>query len=316
MTDRNGHNNGVQPDFEKIAVQFPLQEREHVKRIWKKCARAKVKQTDITHDEVESALTEVHKRIERKQEIESDSPTRIYNWRWILAAATVLLVFGAGLFFVPKTVNAPYGEIANVTLPDGSEVELNSGSEIHYNRLFSLSNRKVSLNGEAFFSVQKGSLPFEVSANGSTVRVTGTKFNVRSWREDPGKETEVSVVEGSVRFYPENNLNRSVTIQPGQLSRLTTAIEKPTAPDSVSIDRIVAWRDHKFVFNEKPLIVVFRELERRFDMEIDLEAETMRNETVTTFYASAKSVETILKDICRVKGLSYAETANGYRVYR
>lgn len=316
MTDTTGHNNGEQPEFEKIAEQFLPEEKEQVQGIWEKSARAKTEQADITPDEVESALSEVHKRIKGGQEIRSDSSTRIYNWRWIMAAAMVLLIFGAGLFFVPKTVNAPYGEITSVTLPDGSEVELNSGSEVRYNRLFSLSNREISLNGEAFFSVQDGSLPFEVSANGTTVRVTGTKFNVRSWREDPGRETEVSVLEGSVRFYPEDDLARSVTILPGQLSRFTAKMEKPSAADSVSIDRVLAWRDHKFVFNERPLIVVFRELERRFGVEIGLEAEAMRHETVTTYYASTKNVETILEDICRVKGLRYAETANGYRVYR
>lgn len=318
MTDTTGHNDGEQPNFEKIAQQFSARERDRIRGIWEKSARAKSEQADITQVEIESALSEVHRRIETDRVIENDSlsPSRNHNWRWILAAAVVLLVFGAGLFLVPKTVNAPYGEMANVTLPDGSEIELNSGSEVRYNRLFSLSNREVSLNGEAFFSVKNGSLPFEVNANGTTVRVTGTRFNVRSWREDPGRETEVSVMEGSVRFYPDGLRDSSVTILPGQLSRLTVEMEKPTAPDSVSIDRVLAWRDHKFVFNKKSLAVVFRELERRFEIEIDLEADAMRYETVTTYLSNTKSVETILKDICRVKGLRYAETANGYRVYR
>jgi hypothetical protein len=62
--------------------------------------------------------------------------------------------------------------------------------------------------------------------------------------------------------------------------------------------------------------MIFNELERRFDIRILLSSKEIASETLTTYYAKPKHVESIIKDICRVKGLRYAKTANGYRVYR
>ncbi|MDZ7682814.1 MAG: hypothetical protein U5J63_14135 [Fodinibius sp.] len=42
----------------------------------------------------------------------------------------------------------------------------------------------------------------------------------------------------------------------------------------------------------------------------------MADETLTTYYNNPKDVELILKDICRVKGLRFSESADGYRVYK
>ena len=318
MTDTAGHNKSNKPDSKRIVEQFPKEQRDHIRKLWDTSAHAKPDRQNITADDVENALSEVHKRMESDDPVTADNnrSTFFHDWRWVTAAAVVLLVLAAGILFSPKTVSAPYGEITSLTLPDGSRVELNSGSEVRYNRLFSLSNREIELNGEAFFSVQEGEIPFEVNANGTTIRVTGTRFNVRSWSEGPGEETEVTVTEGKVQFYPQDQTHRSVTIRPGQLSRWAVAMGAPTNPDSISLDRILGWRDHKIAFTKKPLPVLLRELERRFDTRIELQAETMRDETITVYYVSPKNVEAILKDVCRVKGLRYAENANGYRVYQ
>lgn len=318
MTDTAGHNDNKKPEHKKIVGQFPAEQQDHVQELWELSAHTKPDQQNITADEVENALSEVHKHMElgNSATVENDRPTFFHDWRWVTAAAVVLVVFTAGILFSPKTVSAPYGEMTSLTLPDGSEVELNSGSEVRYNRLFSLTNREIELNGEAFFSVRDGEIPFEVNANATTVRVTGTRFNVRSWDEDAREETEVAVSEGRVQFYPEGQADQSVTILPGQLSRWAAEMREPTNPDSVSLDRILGWRDHKIAFTKKPLPVLLRELERRFDTRIELQAENMRTETITVYYVSPKNVETILKDVCRVKGLHYAETASGYRVYQ
>lgn len=314
MTDKSGHNDKNRSDHRNLFEQFPAGERDRFKEIWEVSARATSERPEITEDEIEDALTEVHRCLEKKNRVSKSSS--LFEWRWVAAAAIILLVFGAGILLVPKTVTAPRGEITNVTLPDGSTVELNSGSKLRYTRLFSFTNRTVKLNGEAFFTVRDDDHSFIVNANGSTVKVTGTKFNIRSWSVDPGNETEVAVSEGAVQFYPAGRRDRSVTIIPGQLSRLTARMKKPIIPKPVSIDRILGWRDHKLIFNNKSLLVIFRELERRFDVSIQLENSDIGRETLTTYYAEPRAAESVLKDICRVKGLRYAETANGFRVYR
>lgn len=316
MNNKSGHNGKNQSDDKALFDQFSDDEKARVKKLWEMSTRAATKEPEVTSDDIENALNKVHKKI---GENSGQSTThRLFNWKWMAAAAVILIMAGAGILFTPQTTTAPYGELSTVELPDGSTVELNSGSQIWYNRLYAFSNRTVNLDGEAYFSVKAGvgSDPFIVNANNSTIRVTGTEFNVRSWSGDPDSATEVAVSEGSVQFYPADNPGTAVTISPGQLSTLSAGLAKPTPPEPVTIDRVIGWRDRMLIFNDKSLPVIFKELERRFDTEIRLEDESMADETLTTYYAAPDNVESVLEDICRVKGLRYSETANGYRVYR
>lgn len=317
MNDESAHNTNNRSDRKEFFEQFPADESKRFKKIWDISAHADPELPDVEKDEIEEALSAVHRRIKVNDTFSLSEPSHsTFNWIWISAAAAILLIFAAGMLLIPQTATAPYGELTSLTLPDGSQVELNSGSRLSYNRLFSFTNRSIRLDGEAFFSVRKGDHPFIVHANGSTVRVTGTKFNVRSWSEEPDTETEVAVSEGNVLFHPAGHENKSVTIAPGQLSRWSVTMKEPTDPKAVTIDQILGWRDQKLIFNNKPLGVIFKELERRFDVEIQLKSTGIIHETLTTYYAEPQDVASILKDICMVKGLRYAKTANGYQVYK
>lgn len=306
-------------DFKDFFGQFSPEEREEVKKMWETSETIAPQSPDIQQHEVEEALSAVNSRIDSGAVHPANNQNTAFHvnlsWKW-MAAAVILLIAGAGFLTIPKTIYAPKGEIITTSLPDGSTVDLNSGSELRYNRLFSFMNRKVELNGEAFFSVNDGEHPFVVEANNATIKVTGTEFNVRSWSGDPGKVTEVTVSEGTVQFYREDARDSFVTITPGRLSRLTEQMEKPTAPEKISIDRILGWRDHKLVFNDQPLIVIFRELERRFDVRIQIENSGIGQQKLSTYYADPRNIEWVLNDICRVKGLNYAKTADGYRIYK
>lgn len=314
MNDKTG-NNKNRPGRGKFFEQFPGQEKERLKKIWELTGTIEKESPEVSSEEIEEALSGVHRRIGGR---EKNKPARRIGWRWMAAAAVILIVFGAGILLFPHSATAPYGEQMSVTMPDGSNIELNSGSRIQYNRVFGYTGRTVHLDGEAFFSVEEGDRPFRVETENSIVEVTGTEFNVRSWRDDPGGETEVSVSEGNVQFYRESRRDSAVTIMAGQISRLAAGMEKPSPPEPVSIERITGWRDDMLNFNEKSLLVIFRELERRFnvDIRLDLEDENLIYETLTTYYADPDGVESVLQDICRVKGLRFSETANGYRVYK
>ncbi len=296
-------------DAEKVFDEFPAEEQEEVRELWQESKSAGAVEPEVPDDEVEQALSNVHEQI--------GADTGMSNsWRWLAAAAVILLMFGAGILFIPRTVTAPHGELTTATLPDGSTVELNSGSELQYGWLFDITNRSVSLDGEAYFAVQESEEPFVVSAQGTKVEVTGTEFNVQSWSANPDVETTVSVAEGSVAFYPNGKQNQAVYLMPGETSRWTQAMEQPSDPKPIALDKISGWREGKLIFDQQTLAVIFQELERRFDTRITLEASDMAGETLTTYYNNPKDVASILKDICRVKGLRFAPTANGYRVYK
>lgn len=313
MSDQNHR-----PGKDDFWNQFPGSEKSKAKKVWEQAGLAGRTGKPVTKQEVEEALQDVHFRIESA---ENKKPgkfpgNRILNYSRYLVAATALIVAGLALFLVPKTITVPNTEVTVIELADGSTVHMNSGSTIQYSRLFSFTNRTLSLNGEAYFSVEPGVEPFVVKANGTIIEVTGTEFNVRSWQNDPGKKTTVSVTDGNVQFYPADHINENVMLMAGQTSRWEVDMIRPSEPETESMDANLAWRDNRLVFQDTPFIVIINELERKFGVTIELDAEGIQSSPLTAYYSEPTSVKPILEDICMVKGLRYTETANGFRIFK
>lgn len=95
-------------------------------------------------------------------------------------------------------VEVPDGAKSKITFPDGSIVWLNAGSKVKYDSNFAKASRKVELTGEGYFEVSKNKeLPFVVSTGKLSVKVLGTKFNLKSYEED--SELKVTLKEGAVK---------------------------------------------------------------------------------------------------------------------
>lgn len=309
--------NGTGPG--DLRDHFADSEKKEVEKIWQLTKRDRPG-PKTSSEEVETALQNVHHRIRKKNKTPEKSPATIagsvITYSRYLVAAVALIALGFGYVMIPKTVSVPHGEISMFELPDGSTIEMNSGTTIRYNRLFSLTNRSLTLNGEAYFAVEPGDDPFIVEANGSATEVTGTEFNVRSWQDDPKSETTITVTEGTVRFYPEGNQSNSVSLQAGQTSRWNAGLRNPEQPKTASTETILAWRENRMVFQETPFIVILNDLERSFDVTIELDVAGMEMETLTAYYTLPANIESILEDLCTVKGLRYTKTSNGYRIFK
>jgi transmembrane sensor len=318
MKEKFSQNNKNHQVSRDILDRFSPDKQKEILEIWEKSgASSDLHRRDRQVKDVDQALTEVQSRLgfDMYDDVPTASVTTI-KWRWYLAAAIILIVVGAGYLLIPRNYVVPYGEIAEIELSDGSLIELNSGTQMWHNRLYGTTNRTVHLDGEAFFTIRTGQIPFTVHANESIVEVTGTKFNIRSWNSDPGSETTVAVSEGEVIFYSKNSPDNQVSITPGFGSIWSRNMIKPEDPEPVSIERALGWRNNLLNFDEKPLSVILNELERRFDVRIDLEVRELRFETLTTYYTEQRDLESVLTDICLVKGIQYAETANGYRLFK
>jgi transmembrane sensor len=267
-------------------------------------------------DEIEEGLKKVHSRIQA----ETNIPKKHREYIWLnaryLVAAIALIIFGAYYIFTPVSITVSYGEMATLELPDGSTAELNSGTTISYNRFYGRTHRELTLNGEAYFSVVNDENPFKVRANGTMTEVKGTRFNIRSWSDDPYSETTITVTEGIVSFYPVQSEISGIDITPGNQSRWNIEMTSPSTPDPVTVSDITGWREQRLIFRDQPLGTILRELERRFDTKIDLEVAGAELEPLTAYYAQPGNLYAVLEDITMVKGLRYSATANGYRIFK
>lgn len=290
---------------------------KNLNEIWADTEKSPPK-SPVSKDEIENALQAVHSRIssdssrgERKQVPEK-------NWikSRYLVAALALIVFGAYYIFIPKSYTVPYGEMATLELPDGSVAEMNSGTTISYSRFFGWNHRELSINGEVYFSVEKDHKPFIVAANGSITEVKGTRFNIRSWADDPISETIITVTEGVVEFYPAGSADAKVEISQGNQSRWHAEMTSPSTLEPVTVSDITGWRENRLIFKEQPLGVILKELERRYNTRINLEVPGAEMETLTAYYAEPGNITAVLEDISLVKGFRYSATSNGYRIFK
>lgn len=169
---------------------------------------------------------------------------RLLHWVPVALGLAACLIF-AVLWAVPyfrdtQTVATVAAQRSTLTLPDGSQTDLNARTKLHID--FRHDSRFVRLErGEAYFSVAKDAThPFLVETPAGTVRVTGTHFNVRLTADG---RPEVTLLEGSVAF---QNAAAQVKLAPGQ--QITADGELRTR-SAAELDQVIAWREGRIVLN-------------------------------------------------------------------
>jgi transmembrane sensor len=230
--------------------------------------------------------------------------------------AGLLLVGAAAWYQLPVTRAAAPGERLAVRLPDGSRATLNAGSEVRYRRGFSLlpglpaGRRRVRLQGEAFFDVVPGERSFQVAAADASVRVLGTRFNVRS--RPAG--LEVAVEEGRVEVAGRGRPG-AVVLRAGEAVRMDEARDRLTRL-RVPRERVGAWRRGGLTVVDEPLSAILAELSRRFAVEVTLaDPDEGGRERLSVYYPMLGSLESVLSDLTIQQDLRYRRTAEGWEVF-
>jgi Fe2+-dicitrate sensor, membrane component len=163
-----------------------------------------------------------------------------------------------------NTMSTPKGRQFRVTLPDGTKVWLNSASSIRYPTVFSGDDRKVDITGEVYFEVAKNAnKPFKVKVNDNTeIQVLGTSFTINAYDNEAAIKT--TLLEGSVRI---NAYKQVQTLKPGQQAQITTD-KKLKVVNDADVEKVIAWKNGYFNFNDADLYEVMRQLERWYDIEV------------------------------------------------
>jgi transmembrane sensor len=245
--------------------------------------------------------------------------SRPRSYMFWAAAAVLIMALSVGYIMHLNSeisVYAPYGEQISYVFSDGTSVDLNSGSSLHFSRNFDSGSRRVSLQGEAFFDVESDERPFIVETHNAMLRVTGTSFNVRARTGASENETSVVLTEGGLEFIPRITPDNSVILKPGQLSRLKELSERPTEPEETTTESFLAWRSGGLFFSDEPLTHIFSEIERRFNARIDVSPELVTDQRFSVLYTRPESAEIILRDICTENQLNMAVLEeNRFRIY-
>ena len=239
----------------------------------------------------------------------------------IICAVSLYFCNNYGVFKFTKTselsfteIKVPKGIVRKLVLPDGTKVSVNSGSIIKYNNDFGKTSRAVYLNGEAYFDIAKGEVPFIVKTNNYTIRDIGTIFNVKAYSDDLSFET--MVIEGEIqvegKLSIDSDKSQMISVKQQQVLKLNYAssVKQVIQPDKdfsevieVKVQKInptqvevyTGWTEDLLVFEGITFQEITRIMERRFDVEIIIENSDLRNLKYTGSFKNIDDIEKALK---------------------
>lgn len=230
-----------------------------------------------------------------------------FGWAKVAAVLTLMVVSGALLYFLKGT---PPDMIALVardkvitdTLSDGSVVVLNKNASLTFPDEFTGNKREVELNGEAFFTITPNKAkPFIIKANGVSIRVVGTSFNVKTGAE----KTEVIVETGIVAVTRKNN---TINVKPHE--KAVVLKNKNPEKESNTDELYNYYRTKEFVCNDTPLWRLAETLQEAYGVHISIENESIRNKQINTTFHD-ESLDHILTVVSETLGVTVEKTAAG-----
>lgn len=172
---------------------------------------------------------------------------------------------------VYNTLHVPRCCEYHLVLADGTQVWLNSDSELRFPVDFVGDERRVYLRGEAYFQVAKNAeKPFRVEASEMVVEALGTSFDVNSYRD--GELLFATLVEGSVKVSHRGSGNECV-LSPGEQAVCSAGLLNIV---DVNINDVIGWKDGRFVFSNMTLEEISGQLERWYDVQINFQDMQVR----------------------------------------
>lgn len=216
---------------------------------------------------------------------------------WMRIAASVVLLLGLGWWGVRQFANpthfeAPAYAHLDVTLKDGTFVQLAPGATLEVLDGFDASSRPVHLHGKAYFKVAKNpNKPFQITGVHTTTTVLGTAFDL----ETTNNAEWVYLEEGKVAFSANGS---EVILQPGE----GAAFNGRTVALRGSGPFANGWRTGTFQFNQTPVKSILEELAAYYEFRLDIRVNIKTSCTLTTSY-SRESFTNVQKELEQVLGL-------------
>lgn len=263
---------------------------------WNKTEKGE--QKELNEWESTYILDEIHGRIhfEKENNKRKSRFLRLIGTISKIAAILIVgLILGLSVQHLQKsepfyyTSIAPKGSISQMILPDNTMVYLNSGSEIKYVVTNTSGKREVYLNGEAWFDVTKNEKnPFVVNTPFYSVKVLGTRFNVKAYKTDETIATTLE--EGSIEILSteSSKLNGNRLLKPGQ-QFIYNQSTGTVRTKNVSTRLFTSWKENKLIFINMNLKQLFVLLERKYGVDIEVADNiildyhydgTIKNETI------------------------------------
>lgn len=316
-----------------------------LQRLWKKSPESVSKETEDAFSRHFQRLNkmipatgaaEPERKIKEKTVLLNlPAKRKLYRLGWAAAAAAVLIMWffagsGEGISSqaIDNTVSTNAGYKASVNLPDGSKVWLNGDSKITYGGDFKGKTREIYLTGEAFFDIAKDKTrPFIIHTRTINLKVLGTSFNVRTYEND--KETEASLVHGSIEVTLRDNPDKKIILKPGEKILVKNypaadSLIKHKDPEASEENEPIAvlakmhyygsdssivetsWTKNRLVFYDERLDKIALNLERWFNVSVVIKDEPLKKGKYTATIEEGDKLQEVLEALKAAEGFHYS----------
>jgi transmembrane sensor len=271
--------------------------------------------TKLEHYGPDSAWINISSRLGLgKRKIETVKIISRVNFRIMVAAASLTLVVAIASFSllmkekqtyrlmatVSSRVETNEGEKARLSLADSTEIILNAGSSIEYDRSYNIKNRKVKLTGEAYFEVATHpEKPFIVELDRMNIAAYGTIFNIFSFSNEDRIET--TLVEGAIEVAIPGE--KIIKLKPGQQVVYFRSTKKAVV-QNVSSETYISWKENKLRFDDTPFEEVLRRIGRKYNVNFEISnSELLELKYTATFID--ETVEEVMQMLSTVSPINY-----------
>jgi transmembrane sensor len=262
--------------------------------------RASYDDLEISYDRLKQMITEYDRTKQTRKGIVRHLFSLSLYYQRVAAVLFIPLILGTFLYLHYSqnmdenfyVAEAPLGQKAKIELPDGSTIWLNSGSQIRYSSEFNKKNRKVELEGEAFFDVKKNSeKPFFVNTPNLDIKVTGTRFNVNAYNDEPDVET--ALVEGKVNVFLKKE-KTSYHLTPGNMLTYSKTSHEITS-SALNEEVTTAWKDNRLIFVNDNFYKLAKKIEKWYNVEVVYDTMDFRNNKLTVRLLEGEQLNRLLE---------------------
>ncbi len=256
-------------------------------------------------------FTNIKERIKVDSGIVKSNRRKSFGWMRIAASIIGLITLGYVSYYELshpfshlnlvgyEMIETDAGNQQKMLLADGSLVYLNGDSRLKY-RLDSENERKLYLEGEAFFDVARDeSKPFIIGLRAGKVEVLGTSFNIKAYPDDDDIAT--SVITGRVAF--EDTEAESLILKPGNKGLINKA-ENSIVKLNVDNSRDIVWMQRLLIFEKSNLSEMSKELYRMYGVKVTLMDDSLEDLKITAKFDN-ENINEVFKVLKMTNELSY-----------
>ncbi len=255
--------------------------------------------------EVSSLLSEIRQQKTSNSKVRSKN--RLNGFYRVAAILILALSVTLGVLKVldrPQSVvtyvekMSAKGETKSLLLADGTKVILNSDTKLIIPSNFNKEERIIELEGEGFFDVTPDpDKPFIIKSRETRVKVLGTSFDFKSYKED--EFIKLTVSTGKVRV---NMIDQDLQLAVSPNEHLSISkIDGNVRKESIEENNYIKWIHGSLYFNKEPIREVLKTINRTYNRKVILQCENCDYRITGTH--DNKSIEAVIEAICFTTGL-------------